>query len=160
MQGIASKFKAWERWALIPTPTMPLLPPINPLPPTNPPCRYHPLTQIPLLITTEYPHPLPPPCHITDQPTTQINLHHKPTPPPQTTDPNPLRHHYHTTHATATRKTTSYWRTHAYLCCYHHHHTGIWVWGEERAAVEQKQEREEKIKKWKREKRERKQNII
>ena len=33
---------------------------------------------------------------------------------------------------------------------------GFWVWGEERVAVEKKQEREEKADKWKREKRERK----
>ena len=60
------------------------------LPPTDP--KPTP-TQIktPLPITTEYPHPLPPPCHITDQPTTQINPHHKPTPPPLPHNP---RHHY------------------------------------------------------------------
>ena len=153
MQGIALKFKAWERWALIPTPTMPLLPPINPLPPTNPPCRCHPLTQNPLPHKSKSHYPLPPNTHIHchRHATSQINPQ-----PISIRTINPLRHHCHTTHATATRKTTSYWRTHAYLCHYHHHHTGFWVWGEERVAVEQKQEREEKIKKWKREKRERK----
>ena len=72
-------------------------------------------------------HPLPLPCHIIDQPITQINPHHKPTLWPQTTNPNPLRHHCHTTQVTAKGKTTSYWRIHAYLCRYHHH-TGFWVW--------------------------------
>ena len=92
---------------------------------------------------SHYPLPLNTHIHCHHCATSQINSHHKPTPPPLTTNLDVLRHHYHTTHAVATGKTTSYWRTHAYLCHYYHH-TGFWVWEEERAVVEQKQEREEK----------------
>ena len=90
MQGISLKFKAWERWALIPTPTMPLLPPINPLPPTNPPCRCHPLTQNPLPHKSKSHYPLPPNTHIHchRHATSQINPQ-----PISIRTINPLRHH-------------------------------------------------------------------